>query len=54
MKKVSFLIAMLIGFAMIAEAKDINSKRHHKRCKGWGVSMLKPKHDWKNYVRYRS
>jgi Na+/melibiose symporter-like transporter len=53
MKKVSFLIAMLIGFAMIAEAKDINVTRHHKRCKGWHKSMLKPKNNWKSYVRYR-
>jgi len=53
MKKVSFLIAMLIGFAMIAEAKDINNHRHHKPCKGWGKQMLKPKNDWVSYVRYR-
>jgi len=53
MKKVLFLVAILIGLSTIVDAKDINTKRRHKPCKGWGPAMLKPKNNWKNYVRYR-
>ena len=53
MKKVLFLVAILIGLSSIVEAKDIDTKRKHKPCKGLSKQMFKPKNNWKNYVRYR-
>jgi len=53
MKKVLFLVAILIGLSSIVESKDINNIRKHKRCKGLSKEMLKPKNNWKSYVRYR-
>jgi hypothetical protein len=53
MKKYLVIITLLVAFVCNANALDINSKHRHHKCKGWGKAMLKPKHNWKSYVKYR-
>jgi len=52
MKKYLVIIILLVAFVCNANALDINGKHRHHKCKGWGKAMMKPKHNWKSYVRY--
>jgi len=55
MKKYFAIFAFMVAFALttFATSYDINTRYRKGKCKGWGKAMMKPKHNWKSYVRYR-
>jgi len=54
MKKFLVIITLLVILVsnVNAFANHPNNKHRHHKCKGWGKAMMKPKHNWKSYVRY--